>query len=388
MTSLMVYVRRMFTRTYPHAHLFADVDPDVKHGAQYLDRLIKDIVTDSNPFDVSEFVPLLAQRIRVLNPFIRQLMLSWVTVLYTVPDVYLLPHLPKLLEGLFAMLADSNRDIRHAADACLSCFLEDLQTEALIAKGSQVDTAKPVVVGGVSRDVCVELLRISLRTCKSSESFCRLTALVWLHELVSKLDQDAMESVYPDILDGLLHSLSDTEEEISRIAHQTHSALLSQVSATTQLCPVDLLIDVLRDHLRSDAVPEKVACMEWLSLLLSVRADKALPQMDDLVYHILSSLKHSDVQVLTSAMRVLVQMSENGDNFGKIATKLLALFAEDTPQLNRRWCLVIRQLCSQLDVRKIYTTVAQAIDKLEDLAYSHQIVHLFNWILLTAKVTN
>ena len=54
--------------------LFADVDVDVKNGANLLDRLVKDIVTESESFDVDKFIPLLQKYIRMTNPYIRQLM--------------------------------------------------------------------------------------------------------------------------------------------------------------------------------------------------------------------------------------------------------------------------------------------------------------------------
>ena len=91
--------------------LHADVDIDVKNGAQLLDRyvhmraavllsymvelerrcvrmtliiglfacplvgrLIKDVVTESEAFDVDRFIPLLRERIKIKNPFIRQLL--------------------------------------------------------------------------------------------------------------------------------------------------------------------------------------------------------------------------------------------------------------------------------------------------------------------------
>ena len=38
--------------------LICDPDTHVKHGAELLDRLIKDIVTESNIFDVDLFVKL------------------------------------------------------------------------------------------------------------------------------------------------------------------------------------------------------------------------------------------------------------------------------------------------------------------------------------------
>lgn len=43
-------------------------DPDVKNGAQLLDRLIKDIVTESDLFDVEKFIPLLQARRTLHRP--------------------------------------------------------------------------------------------------------------------------------------------------------------------------------------------------------------------------------------------------------------------------------------------------------------------------------
>jgi len=61
--------------------LFADVDLDVKNGANLLDRLIKDIVTEADSFHVDQFLPLLQNYIRRTNPYIRQLIVGWITLL-------------------------------------------------------------------------------------------------------------------------------------------------------------------------------------------------------------------------------------------------------------------------------------------------------------------
>ncbi len=43
--------------------LVADPDLNVKSGAELLDRLLKDVVTESAAFDVTAFMPLLRERI-------------------------------------------------------------------------------------------------------------------------------------------------------------------------------------------------------------------------------------------------------------------------------------------------------------------------------------
>ena len=78
--------------------LFADVDVDVKNGANLLDRLMKDIVTEADNFHVELFLPLLQTYIRRTNPYIRQLIVGWITLLDSIPDISMLDYLPDFLD--------------------------------------------------------------------------------------------------------------------------------------------------------------------------------------------------------------------------------------------------------------------------------------------------
>ncbi|BBN11517.1 vacuole morphology and inheritance protein 14 [Marchantia polymorpha subsp. ruderalis] len=74
--------------------LSADSDPNVQSAAHLLDRLVKDIVTESDQFSIEEFIPLLRERMNVLNPFVRQFLVGWITVLDSVPEIDMLSFLP------------------------------------------------------------------------------------------------------------------------------------------------------------------------------------------------------------------------------------------------------------------------------------------------------
>ena len=107
--------------------LFAHVDVDVKNGANLLDRLIKDIVTESDVFHVESFIPLLQKNIKRTKPYIRQLIVGWIVVLNAVPDINMLDYLPEFLDGLFNMLSDNNREIQLSANNALSDFLREIK---------------------------------------------------------------------------------------------------------------------------------------------------------------------------------------------------------------------------------------------------------------------
>lgn len=119
--------------------LFAHVDIDVKNGANLLDRLIKDIVTESENFDIENFIPLLQRHIKKPKPYIRQLLVGWIMVLNAVPGINMLDYLPEFLDGLFNMLSDGNREIRQAADNALSEFLREIKEADVIEFGPMVN---------------------------------------------------------------------------------------------------------------------------------------------------------------------------------------------------------------------------------------------------------
>jgi len=50
-------------------------------------------------FSIEEFIPLLRERMNVLNPYVRQFLVGWITVLDSVPEIDMLGFLPDFLDG-------------------------------------------------------------------------------------------------------------------------------------------------------------------------------------------------------------------------------------------------------------------------------------------------
>lgn len=81
-------------------------------------------------FSLARFVPLLAERMYVLSPFTRNYLVSWVTVLDSVPDLELVAFLPSFLDGLLKYLSDPNTDVRVATANVLADFLREIREAA------------------------------------------------------------------------------------------------------------------------------------------------------------------------------------------------------------------------------------------------------------------
>src|SRR5690349_8328502 len=86
-------------------------------------------------FSLKKFIPLLEERIHTINPFTRTFLVSWLTLLDTIPDLELVHYLPAFLGGLFKFLGDANRDVYVATQGLLERFLNEIKKIAKIKSG-------------------------------------------------------------------------------------------------------------------------------------------------------------------------------------------------------------------------------------------------------------
>ncbi|RLN68376.1 hypothetical protein BBJ28_00002245 [Nothophytophthora sp. Chile5] len=351
--------------------LFADVDVDVKNGANLLDRLVKDIVTESEYFDVDMFIPLLHKYIRMTNPYIRQLLVGWITVLDSVPDIDMLDWLPEFLDGLFNMLSDGNREIRQAADSALAEFLREIKQTDDVEFGRMVD----ILVG----------------QCNCKERFNRLTAVSWVQEFVN-LGREKLVEFYADLLAAIMHCISDAEHEIRQVAERANDDLLQLVKSTAEDVELLPLMQKLTAELSSDHVPTRMAALRWISMLLEKYPNQLSAHIGQLLPALLRTLSDMSDQVVLLDLEVLARISLNKVEFEKVLNAILLLFAQDRRLLEMRGSLIIRKLCVLLDSKSIYLifakvlgTEASYLDSQADGEFAAVMVQTLNLILLTAN---
>lgn len=71
----------------------------------------------------------------MINPFTRIFLVSWITLLDSIPDLELVTHLPTFLGGLFKFLSDPNQDVHVATQQALEGFLTEIKRIARVKRG-------------------------------------------------------------------------------------------------------------------------------------------------------------------------------------------------------------------------------------------------------------
>ncbi|XP_041124019.1 protein VAC14 homolog [Polyodon spathula] len=198
--------------------LAADPDPNVKSGSELLDRLLKDIVTESSKFDLVAFVPLLRERIYSNNQYARQFIISWILVLESVPGINLLDYLPEILDGLFQILGDGSKEIRKTCEVVLGEFLKEIKKTPSSVKFAEMANILVIHCQGSDES-------------KLTNDLIQLTAMLWMREFI----QLAGRVVLPyssGILTAVLPCLSydDRKKSTKEAANACNHSLMKLVT--------------------------------------------------------------------------------------------------------------------------------------------------------------
>ncbi|PGH26601.1 hypothetical protein AJ80_01730 [Polytolypa hystricis UAMH7299] len=520
--------------------LASDSELSVKNGADLLDRLVKDIVSESaasyisvlqlpnkdlseldgaeetddismdipTAFSLAKFIPLLKERIHVINPFTRIFLVSWLTLLDTIPDLELVHYLPAFLGGLFKFLSDPNPDVHIATQGVLERFLGEIKKIARIKKGitdsrrdqesahtkrsaasdsasvtSTQSGAKEPSENAIAdsdsgtanddgelqvyddwvpgQDVHVDhpkILEILVGFVDTAfEEEIQLTALRWIDSFFEISPEDILQFV-PRLISQVLPALSSASNQVREAANRVNTSLMQYIvslsddaspedsrlalpskipttgrdtseqrssTPTTRHHPTGLPSDNIKKQdssrpasrteltPRSSAAPTplpspdldyaaavnaltlqflneneatRVAALAWLIMLHRKAPKKVLAFHDGTFPALLKTLSDPAEAVVTRDLQLLSQISRNSEDsyFKSFMVNLLQLFSTDRKLLELRGNLIIRQLCMNLSPERIYRTLADCLEKEEDIEFASIMVQNLNNNLITA----
>lgn len=343
--------------------LSADSDGNVQSAAHLLDRLVKDIVTESDQFSIEEFIPLLRERMNVLNPFVRQFLVGWITVLDSVPDIDMLGFLPDFLDGLFNMLSDSSLEIRQQADSALAEFLLEIKNSPNVDYGRMAE---------------ILVLRAG-----SPDEFTRQTAITWINEFV-KLGGSQLVPYYADILGAILPCIADKEEKIRVVARETNDELRRIHADPADGFDIGSILSIARSQLASEWEATRIEALQWMATLLARHYSEVKVFLNDIFDSLLSALSDPSDEVVLLVLEVHACIARDSENFHLLIVYLVHNFQIDNSLLEKRGALIVCRLCMLLGAERIYREFASILERGDDLNFVSIMVQALNLILLTS----
>lgn len=320
--------------------LAADSELSVKNGAELLDRLIKDIVSESaasyvsilnNPdeasadneseqtppsvdaptaFSLSRFIPLLQERINVINPFTRTFLVAWINLLDSIPDLELVSHLPSFLAGLFKFLSDPNQDVHTTTQTALDKFLSEINKIARIKRGI-AESRKSQGEDGLKHSTS------SIRSAPSVNSDDGSTP----PDQRGANDEPDDESIDSE-------SMTANDEKSGSVEDDWIPGQDVQVDHAKIL---DILVTFLSDSSEEEI---QLTALRWIDSFFEICPEDIMPFVPRLLSHVLPTMSHDVEQVRqaanrvnTSLMEYIMSLSENGSKSGTPPSAQLQLLS-------------------------------------------------------------
>jgi vacuole morphology and inheritance protein 14 len=222
----------------------------------------------------------------------------------------------------------------------------------------------------------------------SSEGFSSATS-----RIPTSLAREAVDNDRRDSSVNTRGSVSGSgRDSESKRSSEVHTPPPSQPPASTPSAQthVDLdyaaAVNSLTLLFLNDHEATRVAALTWLLMLHRKAPRKVLAFNDGTFPALLKTLSDPAEAVVTRDLQLLSQISRNSedDYFTSFMVNLLQLFSTDRKLLETRGNLIIRQLCVSLSAERIYRTLADCIEKEEDVEFASIMVQNLNNNLITA----
>ncbi|KAF2495296.1 ARM repeat-containing protein [Lophium mytilinum] len=301
--------------------LAADSELSVKNGAELLDRLIKDIVSESaasyvsvlhlpdeigeqsddgankeqsletpTAFSLPDFIPLLQERINVLNPFTRTFLVSWINLLDSIPDLELVTYLPSFLGGLFKFLSDHNPDVHTATQTALDKFLSEIKKIARIKRGI-AESRKS------AGDDAIRHSASSVRSMQTMSSDGSIPPDRQRHE--DSHDDESIDS----------QSMTATDEKLGSAEDDWIPGQDVQVDHTKIM---EILVTFLSESSADLRLEEEIqlTTLRWIDSFFEICPEDMMPFVPRLLSHVLPTMSHDNEKVRQAANRVNTSLTD------------------------------------------------------------------------------
>ncbi len=350
--------------------LAADPEKGVQDGSLLLNKLLQDVVRESDVFDLERFVPLLERRIYHPSPAVRQFLIGWVRLIDNVPNLDLLRFLPNILDGLLHMLGDRHPEIGRDVATTLSGFLGEIKARA---EALEFGTLTTILVKhcGEGSDV-------------AEDEYTHYVALGWLHQFVLS-GRDKLLPFSAQLLAAVLPSMSHEVDEIRDTAILANEQLLALVAAASCEIPIAGMLRKIMQQFSNPNVESRLAALNWIRILHKKDAAALSPFFSDLFPALISKIGDPSERVVSFALEVMAMISQREEFFTQLMSSLVAMFAADEGLQSARGALIIRQLSLFIDPAKLFMAMSHIIIAHHNLAFAANMVQTLSVILLTAR---
>ena len=421
-------------------------DSDVRGIAQNLDSSLKGVINYAfqgdlpKDFDLLTFFKIIIDKINLKHPNIKCVVVSWISCINQIPEIKLINILHLFLPELFNMLAEQNADVNKSAEDCLKDFYGEIESgfdtlsydvevkilEILIEK-SQINHQKTRLtafkwillflqkysflfiqtseIKNYSKNTVIKN-SLSVKT-PNQDSVDKNTLLTPKEPLFdsesSKQDDFSLnnansnfecERKYPfplfgKILDIVIMSSSNSDNEISSVANEINTTLMTIVEYFGECnSNVKLFEEVLTKYFNEKEPSVIELIFKWIEKLFNKFHEETFSNFNSFMQKFTTIITHEDYVIFDQVLNIICTIAKYKEEYIEVIIfNIIETLRKTKDLLKNRGTVIVTKLCNALKVDKIYSTFANVLLRMNDTDFVGRMINILDLFLLTAKDT-
>lgn len=349
--------------------LVNDSDLSVKNGVEFLDNLIKEIISEGNSFNQANFFSMFSKHIRFQTSQCRKFLLSWLIFIDKIPNLSIVEYIPKIIDGIFKMLYDPSEEMRSTVVTVLFQLLNQIEKNS-----HQADYEN--------------IIPLIIPYCLSSDQFnfiISLTALSWIEKIII-FAQDSILGQISLLLSAILPCISHSSKAIEDCSSKSNSNLQELIQGTEKDLNYSSILDIVKTQLTAQRVPSRLCALEWI-LVLQKKSKKTginNKMFIDVFNNLIMMLTDPAEEVVKYNMIVLSTIALDDYFFEQLIVSLIEMFKKNLKLLENRGYFIIRQLSLYIPPEKIYLRISKLLEQEKNYKFTSKLIQILNLILLTS----
>ncbi|KAL7423040.1 hypothetical protein Q5752_002339 [Cryptotrichosporon argae] len=341
--------------------------------------------------DHAAIMDIMIQHLGYPDELVQSTAMEWILTFLDFAQTTVVAFTPRIVPAILPNLASPHRDIKAGAHETNTALYRVIQSLPL-----QMLAPHPVNTGHMTAPAALSTAispTHALSTLSKSQESDRqeLDHPLRQHDESSQSQQLPQARSRRPTSEPVTPSTSATEFPKSKTRPQSpvqHPPMSPVAETVSDDDPFDVreTVNVLTLQFLSDHPETRIAALEWLLMLHLKAPTKILSRDSGTFPALLKTLSDPSEDVVKHDLQLLAQISSSSEDayFTSFMVNVLELFSTDRRLLETRGSLIIRQLCLHLNAEKIFRTLAEILEKDDDLEFASMMVVKLNMILITS----
>ncbi|CAD8103694.1 unnamed protein product [Paramecium sonneborni] len=376
-------------------------------------------------FNLNSFMTQLQSKLKTRVTYVRQFLLGWIKVLNQCHNNDLYIYFPMILEGIFMMLGESNKEVRNGADVQANEFMKQVEIKV-----------------NMDQKVNEQIIEILLKICQmkgNQNNYAKLNSLLWIFEYLrvfqqeleeeqkgklglqhspsnvlkqeeymrsntSPISKNQIQSYFggfesplrktilnslSQILGPILILLSHEEEEIRKAAQKTNELLLKVMDRVkNQSVEFMNIVPTIKEMLTDKKSNTAESALIWMKHLLEIYSESLFPTIEDILTKLIDKLADSESAIVQNIMDVLANISMHNQYFEIVIDKILMMLHKNQDQQEKKGDQIFKKLCSLLNPQQVYFTITAKLLEIysdNDVLFISNTVQALTNLLISEK---